>query len=118
MDFGFAAVEAMAPERTAGFCAASCAFDCEIEGESRSATFEQSHGKATHACSCGVLLLSHFHAFAVLQHSHVSMHVTFARVKVACEVDLNRLKRMRRMRALKPALSTVREIFDTSHERV
>jgi len=47
--------------------------------------------KATHACSCGVLLLSHFHAFAVLQHSHVSMHVTFARVKVACEVDLNRL---------------------------
>ena len=23
--------------------------------------------------------------------SHVSMHVTFARVKVACEVDLNRL---------------------------
>ena len=55
------------------------------------ATFEQSHGKATHACSCGVLLLSHFHAFAVLQHSHVSMHVTFARVKVACEVDLNRL---------------------------
>ena len=89
--FGFAAIEAMAPEHTVGFCAASCAFDCEIEGESRSATFEQSHGKATHACSCRVLLLSHFHAFAVLQHSHVSMHVTFARVKVACEVDLNRL---------------------------
>lgn len=41
--FGFAAIEAMAPERTVGFCAASCAFDCEIEGESRSATFEQSH---------------------------------------------------------------------------
>ena len=89
--FGFAAIEAMAPERTVGFCAASCAFDCEIEGESRSATFEQSHGKSTHTCSCLVLLLSHFHAFAVLQHSHVSMHVTFARVKVACEVDLNRL---------------------------
>lgn len=44
------------------------------------------------------------------------MHVTFARVKVACEVDLNQV--MRRTRALKPALSTVREIFDTSHERV
>ena len=90
MDFGFAAVEAMAPERTAGFCAASCAFDCEIEGESRSATFEQSH-----ACMFMRRLValpqSHFYAFAVLQHSHVSMHVTFARVKVACEVDLNRL---------------------------
>ena len=64
-----------------------------------------------------LVALSHFHAFAVLQHSHVSMHVTFARVKVACEVDLNR-QVMRRTRALKPALSTVREIFDTSHERV
>ena len=59
--------------------------------KSKAKAAAQRLSKATHACSCGVLLLSHFHAFAVLQHSHVSMHVTFARVKVACEVDLNRL---------------------------
>ena len=60
--------------------------------KSKAKAAAQRLSKATHACSCGVLLLSHFHAFAVLQHSHVSMHVTFARVKVACEVDLNRLR--------------------------